>query len=428
MEQKQEEARILKGDICYSTDKHTLKTYADSYLILEGGLVKGVFHEIPEQYRGAWMEDCTGHLIIPGLTDLHVHAPQYAFRGLKMDLELLDWLDTNTFPEESKYKDLDYARKAYNIFIDDLKRSGTTRASVFATIHIPATELLMQLLSDAGISAYVGKVNMDRNSPDYLCEESAMKSAMDTAEWLSKTQDAYPHVKPILTPRFIPSCTDELMSMLSRIQKEFHVPVQSHLSENLSEIDWVKELMPESKFYGDAYNRFDLFGGDVPTIMAHCVHSSPEEIKLMKEKGVFIAHCPQSNENLTSGAAPVRLYLDEDMNIGLGTDVAGGANLSIFRAMTDAIQVSKLRFRLLGNQLKPITMEEAFFMATKGGGSFFGKVGSFEEGYEGDLLVLDESKIPHPQELNLKDRLERFLYLSGDEGVVHKYISGKKLF
>ena len=102
--------------------------------------------------------------------------------------------------------------------------------------------------------------------------------------------------------------------------------------------------------------------------------------------------------------------------------------MSIFRAMTDAIQVSKLRFRLLGNQLKPITMEEAFFMGTKGGGSFFGKVGSFEEGYEGDLLVLDESKIPHPQELNLKDRLERFLYLSGDEGVVHKYISGRKLF
>ena len=428
MEQKSIEARILKGDICYSTDKNTLKTYADSYLILENGLVKGVFHEVPEQYHGAWMEDHSGHLIIPGLTDLHVHAPQYAFRGLKMDLELLEWLNTNTFPEESKYRDLEYARKAYQIFADDLKKSGTTRAGIFATIHVPATELLMKLLDEAGIGAYVGKVNMDRNSPDYLCEENAMKSAADTAEWLAKTQDAYTHVKPILTPRFIPSCTDELMSMLSRIQKEFHVPVQSHLSENISEIDWVKELVPESKFYGDAYNRFELFGGDVPTIMAHCVYSSPEEMELMKDKGVYIAHCPQSNENLTSGAAPVRLYLDEDMNLGLGTDVAGGANLSIFRAMTDAIQVSKLRYRLLSDQLKPISMEEAFFMGTKGGGSFFGKVGSFEEGYEGDALVLDESKIPYPQKLDLKDRLERFLYLSGDEGVIQKYVSGRKLF
>jgi guanine deaminase len=162
--------------------------------------------------------------------------------------------------------------------------------------------------------------------------------------------------------------------------------------------------------------------------MAHCVYSSPEEMELMKDKGVYIAHCPQSNENLTSGAAPVRLYLDEDMNLGLGTDVAGGANLSIFRAMTDAIQVSKLRYRLLSDQLKPISMEEAFFMGTKGGGSFFGKVGSFEEGYEGDALVLDESKIPYPQKLDLKDRLERFLYLSGDEGVIQKYVSGRKLF
>ena len=143
---------------------------------------------------------------------------------------------------------------------------------------------------------------------------------------------------------------------------------------------------------------------------------------------MYIAHCPQSNENLTSGAAPVRLYLDENMRIGLGSDVAGGASLSIFRAMTDAIQVSKLRYRLLSEQLKPVTMEEAFFMGTKGGGSFFGNVGSFEEGYECDVLVLDESRIPHPQELTPRERLERFLYLSGDDGVEHKYVKGSKLF
>lgn len=421
-------SRILKGDICYSKDKDTLVTVPDGYLVCEDGVVKGIYEQIPQCCAGILVEDYTGHLIIPGLTDLHVHAPQYAFRGLKMDLELLDWLNTNTFPEESKYKDLEYAQKAYEIFVDDLRRGGTTRASIFATLHVPATKLLMELLDQAGIESYVGKVNMDRNCPEYLCEANALTASMETAQWIVETQGAYRHVKPILTPRFIPTCSDELMSMLARVQKEFEIPVQSHLSENFGEIAWVKELVPNAQFYGDAYDQFGLFGGEVPTIMAHCVHSTLEEMKRMKEKGVFIAHCPQSNENLTSGAAPVRLYLDEHMKIGLGSDVAGGAVLSIFRAMTDAIQVSKLRYRLLSEQLKPITMEEAFFMGTKGGGSFFGKVGSFEEGYECDALVLDERKIRHPQELGLRDRLERFLYLSGDEGVSHKYVKGEKLF
>lgn len=421
-------SRILKGDICYSKDKDTLVTVPDGYLVCEDGIVKGIYEQIPECCAGILVEDYTGHLIIPGLTDLHVHAPQYAFRGLKMDLELLDWLNTNTFPEESKYKDLEYAQKAYEIFVDDLRRGGTTRASIFATLHVPATKLLMELLDQAGIESYVGKVNMDRNCPEYLCEANALTASMETAQWIVETQGAYRHVKPILTPRFIPTCSDELMSMLARVQKEFEIPVQSHLSENFAEIAWVKELVPNARFYGDAYDQFGLFGGEVPTIMAHCVHSTLEEMKRMKERGVFIAHCPQSNENLTSGAAPVRLYLDEHMKIGLGSDVAGGAVLSIFRAMTDAIQVSKLRYRLLSEQLKPTTMEEAFFMGTKGGGSFFGKVGSFEEGYECDALVLDERKIRHPQELGLRDRLERFLYLSGDEGVTHKYVKGEKLF
>lgn len=420
--------RVLKGDICYSTDKQTIITVKDGYLACEDGIVKGIFEQIPEEYQNFPMDDYSGKLIIPGLTDLHVHAPQYAFRGLKMDLELLDWLNVNTFPEEGKYKDMEYAKKAYEIFVNDLKQGGTTRASIFGTIHVPATKLLMELVDEAGIEAYVGKVNMDRNSPDYLCEANALTAAMETAQWLVETQGAYEHVKPIISPRFIPTCSDELMKMLARIQQDFQVPVQSHLSENMGELAWVKELVPESKFYGDAYDRFGLFGGEVPTIMAHCVHSTLEEMKLIKERGVYIAHCPQSNENLVSGAAPVRLYLDEDMNLGLGTDVAGGANLSIFRAMTDAIQVSKLRSQLLGGQLKPLTMEEAFYMGTKGGGSFFGKTGSFEKGYECDALVLDESRIPYPQQLEVKERLERFLYLSGDDGVLHKYVKGNKLF
>lgn len=420
--------QILKGDICYSTDRNTLITVPDGFLVWENGLCTGVFDRLPDQYSRLPVEDCTGHLVIPGLTDLHIHAPQYAFRGFKMDLELLEWLNSSAFPEEAKYADPDYARNAYSIFVNDMRKSATTRACLFATLHLPATELLMDLLEESGLETFVGKVNMDRNCPDYLCEESAEASAAATIEWLDHISGKYVHTKPILTPRFIPACTDELMTRLAGIQKAYGLPVQSHLSENPEEIAWVQELVPSSASYGDAYDQFGLFGGDVPTIMAHCVHCPEDEAALLKEKGVYIAHCPQSNANLTSGAAPVRAFLDQDQKMGLGSDIAGGTSLSIFRAMAEAIQVSKLRARFTGDGSRPLTMEEAFFLGTKGGGSFFGKAGSFEEGYECDILVLDESRIPHPQKLSLKERLERYIYLSGEDWILHKYVKGAKLF
>ena len=162
--------------------------------------------------------------------------------------------------------------------------------------------------------------------------------------------------------------------------------------------------------------------------MAHCVYSTEEEIALMKKRGVFIAHCPQSNTNIASGIAPVRRYLDEGLSIGLGSDIAGGSSLSILRAITDAIQVSKLRWRLVDNSQEPLTLEEGFYMATLGGGSFFGKVGSFEKGYEFDAIILDDSNLPHPQIISARDRLERLIYLSDDRNIVGKYVSGRKIF
>lgn len=419
---------VLKGDICWSHDAQHLNTIKDGFLACEGGIVTGVFKNLPEKYAGLPVEDYSGKLIVPGLTDLHIHAPQYVFRGMKMDLELLEWLNTSAFPEEAKYQDTEYARRAYRIFVDDLRKSGTTRCCMFATLHLPATKVLMELLEESGQISYVGKVNMDRNSPDYLCEESAEASAEATVQWLAETGKAFSRTKPILTPRFIPSCSDELMERLAAIQKEYNLPVQSHLSENHGEISWVQELVPESRFYGDAYDRVGLFGGNVPTIMAHCVHSGEEETELMKKRGVYIAHCPQSNTNLMSGIAPVRTYLEKEIPMGLGSDVAGGAVLSIFRAMADAIQVSKLRAVLVDHNLKPLTMAEAFFLGTKGGGSFFGKVGSFDAGYECDALVLDEGKIPYPQELTIEERLERFIYLSGNDDILHKFVKGRRLF
>lgn len=373
-------------------------------------------------------------LIIPGMVDLHIHAPQYAFRGMGMDYELIEWLNTQTFPEEAKYADAEYAKKAYSIFADHMKNSATTRACIFGTIHRKATEILMDLMEESGLVSYVGKVNMDRSAPESLTEESADMSAFSTFGWINDIRERYLYTRPILTPRFIPSCTDELMEQLREVQRTYQLPVQSHLSENQGEIEWVKQLRPDAAFYGDGYDKYDLFGdrnldqGKVRTVMAHCVWSTDDEVRRIKDNGVFVAHCPASNMNLSSGIAPIRKYLDLDMKVGLGSDVAGGQTESIFRAITDAIQVSKMYWRHVDEKAKPVTFEEAFYMATKGGGEFFGKVGSFEDGYEFDALVLDDSVLKAPNDLNIRQRIERAIYLSLDlNGIVAKYAAGRKI-
>ena len=419
--------QVLRGNIVHAPKMGELSILEHGCLVLEDGVIQAVCSDLPRELEGAELRDYGDRLLMQSFVDMHLHAPQYPMLGMGMDLQLLDWLNTYTFPQEARYEDTEFAKEAYSIFAEDMKKSPNTRACIFGTLHVPATEILMEQLDKTGIKAMVGKVNMDRNGSPQLQEESAQASADATVQWIKDTLDKFENVKPILTPRFTPSCSDELMEKLSEIQKRYHLPMQSHLSENFGEIAWVKELCPNTHFYGEAYSQFDLFGGDCPTIMAHCVHSSNEEIALMKKQGVYIAHCPQSNTNLSSGISPVRRYLDEGLHIGLGSDIAGGTSVSILRAMADAIQVSKLYWRLVDSSMKPLTVEEAFYMGTEGGGSFFGKVGSFKEGYEFDAVVLNDSTIPTPLKLSPRDRLERLIYLSDDRNITAKYVAGRKI-
>lgn len=427
---------ILKGDLIYSKTPQELCCVKDGFLVCNGNTSGGVYQkleQIPDAYRQFPIEDYSGHLIVPGLCDLHLHAPQYTFRGMWMDLELLEWLNVHTFPEEAKYADEAFAKRAYSCFVTEMRESATTRFCAFATLHVPATLLLMDFIEESGLCGYVGKVNMDRNAPGFLCEDTNA-SISATLSWLRQVKErAYKHVLPILTPRFIPSCSDALMEALGELiqQSGQRLPLQSHLSENLSEISWVKELCPWAASYGESYDRPGCFGRNGSrTIMAHCVWPAEDELQRIKENGVFIAHCPASNTNLASGIAPVRQYLEEGLHVGLGSDIAGGTSHSIFRAMADAVQVSKLRFRLLDKTHKPLTLPEAFFLGTKGGGAFFGKVGSLEDGYAFDALVLDESGIISAEQaaFTLEERLERYVYLAGERAILHKYADGVSLF
>ena len=419
---------ILKGNICYSKTPQELQVLENGYIVCENGVSKGAFSAIPEMYRAFRVVDYGDCVIIPGLCDIHVHAPQFAFRSLGMDMELLEWLNTYTFPEESKYVEIDYANIAYGHFVDALRRGATTRAVVFATLHTPATVMLMEKLERSGLVSFVGKVNMDRNCPDFLRAESADAAYLSTKAWIESTKDAYKNTSPILTARFIPTCSDELMKRIKELQIEYGLPVQSHLSESPGEIEWVRKLCPNDATYGGAYDRFGLFGGEgVPTIMAHCVWSEGAEEELIRDNGVYVAHCPQSNINLASGIAPIRRFLKNGIRVGLGSDVAGGCHTSIFRAISDAVQVSKLYWRLVDQSDAPLKVEEAFYLGTAGGGSFFGKVGSFDEGYEFDAVVIDDSGISSSNPLKVEERLARIIYLSDDNCIRGKYARGKKI-
>ena len=246
-------------------------------------------------------------------------------------------------------------------------------------------------------------------------------------ELFGHTKDRYKNIKPILTPRFIPSCTDNLMEEIKQINNIYNIPVQSHLSENKSEIEWVAELHPDTKNYAEAYDKYNLFGKNNKTIMAHCVHCPDDELELIKQNNVVVAHCPQSNANLTSGIAPIKNMLSMGINVGLGSDIAAGSSLSIFRAMSDAVQVSKLRESLTGQKNQTLTLTEVFYLGTKGGGKFFGDVGSFEKGYEFDAVVLNDKSFGDNSDFTLKERLERIIYLSDDRNIVAKYVAGNKI-
>ncbi|MBQ7581568.1 MAG: amidohydrolase family protein [Lachnospiraceae bacterium] len=455
MDNQQKRTHILRGNIVYTDSPRNLVTKDRAFLVCADGICRGVFdtlqdaqnalsearNTLPEQTGNTSMqpvadvpvEDFGDKLIIPGLVDLHLHAPQYAYRGLGMDMDLVDWLNNVTFPEEAKYAEITYAARAYDQFVSELQQTATTRMCVFGTIHPESTLLLARKLSEAGFGAYVGKVNMDRNSPESLCEESATASFTATMDYLRKFAflraqgKITDRVHPILTPRFIPSCSRELMEELGELARQQDLKVQSHLSESKREIEWVAELEPEVAFYGDCYARAGMMGNPITSVMAHCIWSSPEEIQMMKDGGVFIAHCPQSNTNLASGIAPIRHYLEEELRLGLGTDIAGGFSRSVFRAIADAIQVSKLYFRHVDETKQPLTLSEAFYMGTMGGGAFFGKVGSFLDGYDFDAVVIDDSGLASVCSMNTAERIERTVYMPELCSIVAKYVAGERI-
>ena len=412
---------ILRGNIIHAPALGRLETLERGYLVLEDGVILGLYQTLPEMYRNVPVEDYGENLILQSFADMHLHAPQYAMVGMGMDLPLLDWLDTYAFPTETRFADLSYARRVYRRLATDLIAAGTTRVAMFSSLHTDATLVLMEELERAGVTGYVGKVNMDRNGGKNL-QETTEESISETLRWLEGCRFA--HIHPILTPRFTPSCTDALMAWLGKTAAERGLYVQSHLSENRGEIQWVQELHPDCQQYWETYAKYGLWKSH--TIMAHCVHSDEREQRAIAEAGVLAVHCADSNVNLCSGTAPVREMLEKGLWVALGSDVAGGAALGMPQVITASIRASKVKTMETGKAF--LTAPEGYYLGTTAGQRYFGAGDGFAAGDPLHAIVVDEGRFPEPvKALSLAERLERALYLMDSRDIRAVYSEGRKV-
>ncbi|KAI9645264.1 hypothetical protein NHQ30_005999 [Ciborinia camelliae] len=335
----------------------------------------------------------------------HIHAPQYPNSGLFGSSTLLNWLNTYTFPLESSLSSLPKAHAIYSRVIQRTLSHGTTTAAYYATIHVEATNLLADLCLQYGQRALIGRCCMDSSSganPSYYRDENAAQSLSRTRECVEHCEEIDPSrdlVTAILTPRFAPSCTGQLMTSLGKLARERNLPIQTHISENRSEIAWVKELFPDCESYAHVYDKYGCLTPD--TILAHAVHITEDEANLIRERGSGISHCPVSNSALTSGMARVRWMLDRGLNVGLGTDVSGGFSSSVLVAAREASCVSRCvaagmggpsaEGNRKGEERDTLSVEEVLYLATRGGAKVVGmedKIGSFEVGKQWDAQLV----------------------------------------
>ncbi|KAJ8380714.1 hypothetical protein SKAU_G00014920 [Synaphobranchus kaupii] len=369
---------------------------------------------------------------MPGLVDTHIHASQYSYTGTALDMPLLQWLNTYTFPTEFNYKDLDFAQDVYTKVVKRTLRNGTTTACYFATIYTDSSLLLGEIADKYGQRALVGKVCMDTNNAVPHYKETTDGSSEETKRFIGELlKRKYALVRPIVTPRFAVSCTSTLLSHLGEIAKNNDLHIQSHISETKEEMDVVRELFPDMESYGHVYHKHNLLTDK--TVMAHACYLSDSELKLFRDTGAAISHCPNSNISLCSGMLDVRRVLKHNVKLGLGTDVAGGYSPSMLDAIRRTLDTSKV-LTIQDPEYKTLTFEEVFRLATLGGSqalSLHDRTGNFQVGKDFDALLINPVVPDSPFDVfpyeSTKAILEKFLNLGDDRNIEEVYVAGRKV-
>ena len=412
---------ILHGNILYSESFDHLKSFEDSYLVIENGAVEGIWPVLPEKYRGFPVTDYGRGVIIPAFSDLHVHASQYIERGLGMDMLLADWLNQYTFPQEARFADMAYAAPVYDAFIDDMIRHGTFHACLFTTIHREAASYLIERMEEKGLYGCVGKVNMNTGAPDYLCETTE-ESLRETELFLDDYKNNKT-AKPILTPRFAPTCSEDLMYGLGELARKYHVGVQTHLVESRWEAAEALRVFPGYSCDTEIYEKAGLMDHG-PVIGAHFIFPSENDIAILKKHGGFAVHCPDATTNIIAGIMGTARLADGGVSLALGSDIGGGHDIGVYTQVARAVQLSKLKWFYEPDENRPITFANAFCLATRDGGSIFGKTGAFDPGYRFDALVIDgleDEGFP----LKPEQTAERFCYIGNDSHIRARYLGGR---
>lgn len=416
-----EDYLILHGNIVEAPSFGRLTCKENSYLVAEEGRIIGVFDKLPKAYAAMDVTELGDRIIMPAFCDMHLHAPQYPLLGLGLDMQLLEWLEAYAFPTEARFADCEYAARVYDAFAKDLVNGGTTRVAVFSSIHKESTLLLMDSLEKAGLVGFVGKVNMDRNCPDYICEDTE-HSLADTEDWICESE-RFKKIRPAITPRFVPSCTPKLLSGLGRLAEKYGVPVQSHLSENADEINLVRNLSDEYFGYWHEYEQYGLFNEG--SLMAHCVYSDHMERSVMREKGVWAVHCPVSNMDLSTGVMPVRRFIHANINVALGSDIAGGAALFMPRVITHAIGASKRNWLATARNERFLNVAESFYLGTSAGAKRLGYGAGFTVGDPLHCIVADDKRLSAADEgRSLAERFERLMYRMQPADITHVWSEG----
>ncbi|MDM1021832.1 guanine deaminase [Acinetobacter sp. VNK23] len=400
----------------------------DGVLIAEQGQIR---------WFGSW-DDAQAHLpanveiqhypeqlIIPGMIDTHIHFPQTEMVGAYGE-QLLSWLNTYTFPTEIQFKDKAYAQGIAKFFVQELLKNGTTTALVFCTVHPESVDALFEAAAQQQMRLIAGKVMMDRHAPEVLCDTA--ESAYDDSKALIEKWHGQGRALYAITPRFAPTSTPEQLERAGQLKAEFpDVYIHTHLSENKDEIAWVKDLFPEQNGYLDVYHHYGLTGNR--SVFAHCVHLEDQEWQCMHHTDSAIAFCPTSNLFLGSGLFPLKKTWQQQVKVGLGTDIGAGTTFSLLQTVNEAYKVQQLQ----GDKLSAF---ESLYHATLGGAKALDlddKLGNFNLGKEADFVVLNLKptalqQLRQSRSKSIEDSLFALFTMGDDRNIEATYIYGQKAY
>ncbi len=406
-----------KKDVCFFRD--------GALVVREKKIVDiGSFKELLENHPEATLVDYSGKLIIPGLIDSHLHFPQTEMIA-KYGSQLLDWLENYTFPTEQKFSNPEYSRDIAQKFLSQLINNGTTTAFVYPSVHKASVDALFTCASDMEMAMVTGKVCMDRHCPDYLQDTptTAQKDSQVLIDkWHENGRNRY-----ALTPRFAPTSSEAQLAALGELAQQYpSVFIQTHLSENHGEIEWVKQLFPNHESYLDVYDNFHMVHSK--SLFGHCLHLHEHEWERLRETGATAVFCPTSNLFLGSGLFCIDKANQYGVNIALATDVGAGTSFNMLKTFGEAYKIGQL-------QNTKISVLEGLYMMTQGPATYYGlenDIGNLNPGSYADFVVLnphfDElSKLRCPKSISIdsaEDILFALSFIGDDRAVQATYIAG----